>query len=351
MKHWYIVNKAADGKPTSLSIMDEIGAYGVSAKNFLNDLKAFDGSTIDLEINSPGGDVFAGLAIYNGLRNSGKTVNVKVLGLAASAASLIAMAGDSIEMPENTFMMIHNPWSFAAGDANEMRATADWLDKIGNSLVATYAKRTGKTEDEIKALLDSETWMTAQEAVDAGFATSVTEATQAKASFDLDRLPENVRAVFALAGEPPSDIDPEQPDGDDEDPSDGTVNNLSDAETLTYADSVVAVAAAFGMDAYAATWALDTKLTSLDAVKARAKEAREIKSLCALAKQPEMADTLIRGAKSLAEARTEIFAALEAGEEHIDTAPRASNSQVQGAQPTAVKTSDIWAARRKQSAK
>ena len=141
MKTWY--NLTDKGETPVLSIFDDIGAYGVSAKLFLDDLRAVKAKSVDLEINSPGGDVFAGLAIYNGLRNSGKTINVKVLGLAASAASLVAMAGDTIEMPENAFLMIHNPWSFAAGDANDMRATADVLDKIGASLVTTYANRTG----------------------------------------------------------------------------------------------------------------------------------------------------------------------------------------------------------------
>ena len=109
MRTWYNLKAAEANTPAKLSIFDDIGAYGVSAKSFLNDLGSVTQSSVDVEINSPGGDVFAGLAIYNGLRNSGKKINVKVLGLAASAASLIAMAGDTIEMPENSFMMIHNP--------------------------------------------------------------------------------------------------------------------------------------------------------------------------------------------------------------------------------------------------
>ena len=152
MKTWY--NLATND---TLTVFDDIGAYGVSAKSFLDDLKSIKAEAVNVEINSPGGDVFAGLAIYNGLRASGKKINVKVMGIAASAASLVAMAGDEIEMPENAMMMIHNPWTFAVGDADELRATADVLDKIGTSLVTTYAKRTGKDEDEIKSMLDTET--------------------------------------------------------------------------------------------------------------------------------------------------------------------------------------------------
>ena len=341
MKTWYNLS----GENT-LSVTDDIGAFGVSAKSFLDDLRTIKAKDITVEINSPGGDVFAGLAIYNGLRSSGKTVNVKVLGIAASAASLVAMAGDTIEMPENAMMMIHNPWSFAVGDAEELRATADVLDKIGTSLVTTYANRTGKDEAEIKAMLDAETWLTAQEAVDMGFATQVTQPFSARASFDLDRLPERARAAYALAAEDASDIDPENPDGD-EDTSHGSVNNEAEVPAKTHADQVVEAAAAFGMEAFAAQWALDPKLADLAAVQARAAEAREIKALCALAKRDGMADQLIKSGTTLADARSAIFAALDDADEHIDTSPVATNTQSQGAQPAAVTTSDIWAARRK----
>jgi ATP-dependent Clp protease, protease subunit len=335
MRTWY--NRKSDD---TIEITDDIGGFGVSAKSFLNDMRAVKGDTINLSINSPGGDVFAGVAIYNALRSSGKKVNVKVLGLAASAASLIAMAGDEIEMPENAMMMIHNPWSFAMGDADELRSTADVLDKIGNSLVGTYAARTGKADDEIKALLDAETWMSAQEAVDMGFATKVTPALQVRASFDLDRLPEAARTTFALAQED-KDVDPENPD---EDESHGSVAVEVGVPAATHADQVVEVSAALGMDAYAALWALE--MADLAAVKARAEEAREIKSLCVLAKKEQMADGLIRNGTTLADARVAILAALGDADEHIDTAPKAATQQAQGAQPAAVKTSDIWAARR-----
>lgn len=344
MKTWY--NLTDKGEAPVLSIFDDIGAYGVSAKLFLDDLRAVKAKSVDLEINSPGGDVFAGLAIYNGLRNSGKTINVKVLGLAASAASLVAMAGDTIEMPENAFLMIHNPWSFAMGDADDMRATADVLDKIGASLVTTYANRTGKSEDEISAMLAAETWMTAQEALDMGFATSVVAASPIRASFELDRLPSNVRAAYegaATAPEDAADIDPENPDAAPQ-----AIDEGAGFAAPTFADQVQEVAAAAGLSAYAAAWSADSKLADIAAVKARAAESREIVALCKLAGKEGMADGLIRSATALADARQRVFAALEDGQEHIDTSPKASSTPAQGAQPTGVKTADVWAARRKQ---
>lgn len=339
MQTWYNLKAAADKTPV-LSIFDDIGAYGVSAKSFLNDLRTVTTDEVDVEINSPGGDVFAGLAIYNGLRASGKKINVKVLGLAASAASLVAMAGDTIEMPENAFMMIHNPWGFAMGGADEMRNTADVLDKIGTGLVSTYAKRTGKTDQEITALLDAETWMTAQEAVDAGFATSVTAALAVKASYSEDRLPENVRLAFKAQAPAPVEPAPTAP---------AEVAARLFGETL--AAQVQAIADAAGLGQYAAMWGADPALRNAEQVTARAELAREVQALCALAKRPEMADKFIKAATPLQDVRAEIFAALEADYEHVDTAPPAKQTQNSGTQPSAVKGADIWAARRQKTAK
>lgn len=339
MQTWYNLKAAADKTPV-LSIFDDIGAYGVSAKSFLNDLRTVTTDEVDVEINSPGGDVFAGLAIYNGLRASGKKINVKVLGLAASAASLVAMAGDTIEMPENAFMMIHNPWGFAMGGADEMRNTADVLDKIGTGLVSTYAKRTGKTDQEITALLDAETWMTAQEAVDAGFATSVTPARAVKASYSEDRMPENVRLAFKAQA--PAPVEP-APTAPAEAPAPVFGETLA-----SYAQTI---ADAAGLGQYAAMWGADPALRNAEQVTARAELAREVQALCVLAKRPEMADKFIKAATPLQDVRADIFAALEADYEHVDTAPPAKQPQNSGAQPSAVKGADIWAARRQKTAK
>ncbi|MEJ8811410.1 head maturation protease, ClpP-related [Variovorax ureilyticus] len=186
---------------STLSIYDEIGVLGVQASDFRQQLDAVQSPTLALEINSPGGDVFAGVAIYNMLKASGKTIAVKVMGVAASAASLIAMAGDTIEMPENTFMMVHNPLTGIYGNAEDLREAADVLDKIGESLLAAYVGKTGMPEAEMKALLAHDTWLTAGEALTKGFATKVTPAINAQASFSMKRadLPANVAAMFKAA--------------------------------------------------------------------------------------------------------------------------------------------------------
>lgn len=349
MQTWYNLKAAADKTPV-LSIFDDIGAYGVSAKSFLNDLRTVTTDEVDVEINSPGGDFFAGLAIYNGLRASGKKITVKVLGLAASAASLVAMAGDTIEMAENSFFMVHKTLADLYANADDMRETAELLDKFDAGVVSIYAKRTGKSAEEITALLDAETWMTAQEAFDAGFATAVIPAFAIKASFDEHRLPENVRLAFKAQAPTTGELAPTA----DEHVT-GEILEAVEAPAPVFGETLAAhvqiIANAAGLGQYAAMWGTDPALRNTEQVTARAELAREVQALCALAKRPEMADKFIKAATPLQDVRAEIFAALEADYEHVDTAPPAKQTQNSGAQPSAVKGADIWAARRQKTAK
>lgn len=140
--------------------------------------KALEGvKNVTVHINSPGGDVMAGAEIYSALRehslNGKGIVTVIVTALAASAASVIAMAGDKILMSPTAYMMIHNPWSMAVGDAREMRKTARTLDIISEGLINAYQQRTGKSRDELKRMLEAETWMSAGTAVTEGFADGI----------------------------------------------------------------------------------------------------------------------------------------------------------------------------------
>lgn len=168
-KCWYEI-KAKGAGVAEVLIYEEIGMWGVSAKQFARDLKDLGKiSQIDLRINSPGGSVFDGNAIFNQIKQHPANVTVYIDGLAASMASVIAMAGDRIVMPENALMMIHNPWTVAIGDADELRKNADLLDKIKTTLVNAYG-RSMMTEDEIVEMMDAETWLTGEEAVEMGFA-------------------------------------------------------------------------------------------------------------------------------------------------------------------------------------
>lgn len=155
----------------------------VSPKGVMRALKSMGNvDEVVVRINSPGGSVFAGLAIYQYLKDHKAKVTVKVDGLAASAASVIMMAGDTIIMGTGAMVMTHNPWTIAMGEAKDFRETADMLDKIQTSLISIYEERTGKTGDDLKAMLDATTWLTADEAVALGFADEVDRKTKVSAS-------------------------------------------------------------------------------------------------------------------------------------------------------------------------
>lgn len=185
---WFRVENAADSESADVYIYDAIAWFGVDVNDLVDELDEITARTINVRINSPGGDVFDGVAIYNALVRHDARIVVHVDGLAASIASVIAMAGDEVRMNEGSFFMIHDPWMLAIGPAEEMRSAADLLDKIGNSIAAIYEKRTGLPRAEITALMNAETWMDAEEARDKGFADAVEEADDdlaIAASFDL----------------------------------------------------------------------------------------------------------------------------------------------------------------------
>lgn len=161
--------------PNVISIYDDIGydywdGSGFTAKRCAAALRAIGDNPVTVEINSPGGDVFEGLAIYNLLREHPAKVTVKVMGLAASAASIIAMVGDEIIMGAGSFLMIHNAWVCACGNQNDLRAVLEMLEPIDNALAEIYAARTGLETTAVLELLAAETWLNASDAVVQGFA-------------------------------------------------------------------------------------------------------------------------------------------------------------------------------------
>jgi ATP-dependent Clp protease protease subunit len=193
---WFKVTRAikaadVDGNPVDPEILvyDEIAAG--SAQDFDRALKSLgpDCKAITMRINSPGGDGFAGIAIHNILAAHPATITCHIDGIAASAASLIAMAADKIIAPENTFMAIHNPYAMTIGPAAAHRAMADDLDRIADSYAATYSKRSKQPIGAVRALMNEDRLMGAREAKQLGYVDELTpEDDGLVASFDLTKL-------------------------------------------------------------------------------------------------------------------------------------------------------------------
>ena len=166
---------AEDEQDRSISVYDAIGydywtGEGVTARRVASALRALGAGPVTVNVNSPGGDMFEGLAIYNLLREHKGDVTVKVLGVAASAASIIAMAGDTVQIARAAFFMVHNSWVVASGNRNDLRETADWLEPFDAAMADIYVARTGADTKAIAKLMDAESWIGGSAAVEQGFA-------------------------------------------------------------------------------------------------------------------------------------------------------------------------------------
>lgn len=187
MKSWFSITNKSEAL-AEIQIYEEIGLYGVSAKDFIDQLKAVGPRKILLRINSPGGSIFDGLAIYNQLLDHPPGVEVRIDGLAASMASVIAMAGAPVRIAENALVMIHNPNGVAAGDSETMRSLADLLDKLRGSIITAYERKTGLSSTKLTAMMEAETWLTAEEAKDLRFVDEVTPPLKVAATFDTKKF-------------------------------------------------------------------------------------------------------------------------------------------------------------------
>lgn len=171
---------------------------GITAKSVASQLRAIGDRPVEVQINSPGGDMFEGIAIYNVLREHSQAVTVKIMGMAASAASIIAMAGDTVEIGAASFIMIHNCWVFAIGNRHDMAEMAEWLQPFDAAMADVYAARTGQKAQDVAKWMDAETFMSGAQAIERGFADALLSAdkltTDENAKAD-DRKVNDLRAM------------------------------------------------------------------------------------------------------------------------------------------------------------
>ncbi len=338
---WFTAVQATAGDAAEVAIRGIIGDWDITDTDFIGAVEALgDVPEILVRINCRGGDTNMGLGIYSYLSQHPARVTCRVDGVAMSAASIVAMAADEIIMPANTLMMVHNPWTFAMGNAADLRAEADVLDKYGQALIATYCARTGKTADEVKALLDAETYLTAQEAVDAGFAdvcepikSSTGAGAQARAyAFALGIPAEVLARVQATARAHVAADDPSPPP-----PA---------APQSTVAVRIVALATEAGLADYGDHFAL--AYAEVEQARTAIAQATEIRDLCIYAQVADQAAAHIRAGRPLAEVRAALLAArADAADAHpTDGHIDDPHSTPPATAPQAVKTGSIWAQRR-----
>lgn len=319
-RQWFrFDNAAGDSSVAEIHIIDFIGDWiddlykrngfldlGLTARDFVEQLAKLpeNVTAIHVHINSPGGDVMAGVNIANALReqaSKGRTVETFVDGIAASIASVIAMAGSKVHVADNALIMAHNPWSGCLGEAKDMRKCAEILDTVRAQIIATYKWHSALSDDEIIAIMDAETWMTADEAIEKGFATDKIEGLKAAASIDPRALkalkvPDQFRArVEAFIAKP------EQPAPEPQPAAAADIIRLCAEASLdiSFAQSLIAAKA---VDADVAA-----RITAEQARRAAAAQRAEtITAACATANLPERATLYIASGLSVDDVKKDL---------------------------------------------
>lgn len=212
---WFRIENATS-QVAEVSIFDEISPWGVTAQDFVSAIASITAPRTNLYLNTPGGDVYDGIAIYNAIKDHASEFHAYIPGLAASIGTVIAMAADRIVIAPHARMMIHEAWAMSAGNAEDMAKMAERLESTSQNIASIYAERAGGTAEEWRALMKDETWYTDQEAVDAGLADEVGRSNDKKplkqaALFDLSRYQYGEREAAKLAIESVEVDEPSEP--------------------------------------------------------------------------------------------------------------------------------------------
>lgn len=300
-KPWFAVQALAGSAAPELAIRGVIGDYGLTDAALAAEISALGPITaLTVRINSIGGDAAVALAVFNYLRGLNAEITVRVDGVAMSSGSVIAMAASpgKLIMPANTIMMLHHPWTVTAGNAKELRTAAADLDVWSDALIETYKARSKMTRAQLDAFLDEERSLTAAEAVALGFAdvveplaqqSSPQQGNQARASMSRSVMAyalgvdaatlDKIHAIEAESATPQAHTQTPTP---------------TQAQTPTLASQIKAEAEAQGLGDYAMVFALDSRLQTLEAAKARITEAREILSLAKDAGYPDIGLNIVQ---------------------------------------------------------
>lgn len=185
---WFNIQGKATDTVAEVYIFDEIGAYGISAQEFITEMKEYKDTPVNLRINCIGGDVFDGMAMYNIIKKREAKTTAYIEGIAASMGSVIALAADEVVMAENSLFMIHNAWGGAMGEAEDMRKTASVLEKISGEIASIYKRKTRLSLDRITDMMDEETWLNAEEAYELGFVDTISDSIKVAAKYDVSKF-------------------------------------------------------------------------------------------------------------------------------------------------------------------
>ena len=346
-KHWYSLKASGEAETRTIEVYvyGEIGTWGITANQFVRDLAALDDgvSPIVVAFNSIGGDLFDGLAIHNALSRLGERCTGRVDALAASAASVAVCGAHKVMIASNAMLMIHNPWTYASGDAEDLRKVATALDQAMEAIIAAYkAKAPNIDEVELRRLVNAETWLTASEAVALGLADEVGEGVTVKACLGqggaLQRYQHAPQALLAQLEEPP-DPTPEPTPPEPEKPP--IVDSAKLALLITQSCNTA------GISALIEPLITTTKLADEATVNAALTNAKAVRDLCVAARLPEFTQEFVAAGLSAEAVRGRLFDKLVSGGGfEIDNSLPINDDPAPKTQAKQPDTNAIYAARR-----
>lgn len=351
-KHWYSLKASGEAEARSIEVYvyGEIGTWGITANQFVRDLAALDDgvSPIVVAFNSIGGDLFDGLAIHNALSRLGERCTGRVDALAASAASVAVCGAHKVVIASNAMLMIHNPWTYAAGDAEDLRKVATALDQALEVIIAAYkAKSPNIDEVELRRLVNAETWLTASEAVALGLADEVGEGVTVKACLGqggaLQRYQHAPQALLAQLEEPPEqppEPEPElKPEPEPEKPP--IVDSAALALLITQSCNKA------GISNLIEPIINITKLVDEATVNAAITNAKAVRDLCVAARLPEFTQQFVASGLTAEAVRGRLFDKLVSGGGfEIDNSLPINDDPAPKTQAKQPDTNAIYAARR-----
>lgn len=352
--NWYRINNLDDpDKPLEMEIYGEIGAWGVSAQDFIRDLKAADDGKrhIIVAINSVGGEIGDGFAIHNALQRLGDRVTARIDGWALSAAGIIAAGAKTVWMHDNAMLMMHNPWTFAAGDSEEFRKVADVMDQLVEGIIASFKHRPLTVDDaELRRMINAETWLTAAEAKELGLVDVVLSGDAAVSNMGNVRIFNRYRNIpDAVKAQLDADPDPGAPPTDE--PADPPSDPEPEIAAAALAVEVIAACAKEGIANYAQHIIKASGLKSKADVRREIVRAKNIRDLCVAARIPEKAEGFISMGLTEDQSRARLFDTLAgSGFGEIDNKGPTDNL-APAANNRAVDPGDIYAKRKSSAAK
>ena len=346
-KHWYSLKASGEAETRSIEVYvyGEIGTWGITANQFVRDLAALDDgvSPIVVAFNSIGGDLFDGLAIHNALSRLGERCTGRVDALAASAASVAVCGAHKVVIASNAMLMIHNPWTYAAGDAEDLRKVATALDQAMEAIIAAYkAKAPDIDEVELRRMVNAETWLTASEAVALGLADSVGEGVSVKACLGqggaLQRYQHAPQALLAQLEEPPEPT-PEPIEPKPEKPP--VVDSAKLALLITQSCNTA------GISNLVEALINTTKLADEVTVNTAITNAKAVRDLCVAARLPEFTQEFVSAGLTAEAVRGRLFDKLVSGGGfEIDNSLPINDDPAPKTQAKQPDTNAIYAARR-----